>query len=74
MSLEAVFETLPDGVTHLATATVNAPAQEGPGDHAKQRVPEAYELSRYFSFGGNRSSAFFTAAVIFLSRFFISRI
>jgi hypothetical protein len=28
VSLEAVFETLPDGVTHLATATVNAPAKK----------------------------------------------
>jgi hypothetical protein len=28
VSLEAVFETLPDGATHLATATVNAPAKK----------------------------------------------
>jgi hypothetical protein len=28
VSLEAVFETLPDGVTHLATATVNATAKK----------------------------------------------
>lgn len=28
VSLEAVFETLPDGVTHLATATVIAPAKK----------------------------------------------
>ena len=28
VSLEAVFETLPDGVTHLAAATVNAPAKK----------------------------------------------